>query len=101
TIGYQLGQQAGVIDVGVGYHHRAELGGVEWKPAAVAFFVFATALAHAAFEQHLGAVAALDQIAGTSDLANGAKEIKQSHEFSSWGKVASLTAVAQARLDAC
>ncbi|MNT99309.1 hypothetical protein D3C72_2421320 [compost metagenome] len=63
----------------MGNHHGVQAQRIEGEGRAVAFLLFAAALAHAALQQHLGAIAAFDQVAGTSDLLDGAKEAEQSH----------------------
>ena len=57
-------QQPAVVEVSVRNHYRLQAGRVEGEGRTVAFHIFAAPLAHAAFQQHLGAVAAFDQIAG-------------------------------------
>ncbi|MNG39688.1 hypothetical protein D3C84_1278990 [compost metagenome] len=65
--------------MGVGNHHGVQAGRVEGKVAAVAFFLFAAALTHAAIQQYLGTIAAFDQVAGAGYLLNGAEKVEQSH----------------------
>ncbi|MCY1543840.1 hypothetical protein D9M68_796740 [compost metagenome] len=79
TGGCQSGQQSGVVEMGVRNHHGIQAVRVEGKWRAVAFCLFPAALAQAALQQHLGAVTAFDQVTGTGDLLNGAKEVEQGH----------------------
>ncbi|MNZ82442.1 hypothetical protein D3C78_1011400 [compost metagenome] len=76
----QAGEQAAMVDVGMGDHHGIQLQGIEGEGLAVVGFVFAAALTHAALKQDACAVTGLDQVAGAGDLLDGAEKGKKSHE---------------------
>ena len=80
--GYQARQQPAVVEVSVRNHYRLQAGRVEGEGRTVAFHVFAAPLAHAAFQQHLGAVAAFDQVAGAGYLLDGSEKGQQGHACS-------------------
>jgi len=61
--GDELGQQAAVVDVGVGEDHGIQFLRIEGEGCTVAFFVLAPSLVHAAIEQNANAVMGFQQIA--------------------------------------
>ena len=79
TGGHQAWQQAAVVEMGVGEHHGIEAVGVVGKGGTIAFLCLLVTLAHAAFEQHLGAVAGFDQVAGAGYLLGRTEKAEQGH----------------------
>src|SRR5690606_9098903 len=76
-------QQAAVVDMRMGQHHRIQCLRVEGEVGAVACFVLAAALLHAALQEYPGTCVGFDQVAGACDLLDGAEKTEQSHGMDS------------------